>query len=307
MSEIQELKDQLKEFKIENIEKLYLELLKTESEVKFVSPMSDCVLKTICFVGNEFVKNIMFQLFGYLLQVNLSDYELTMNYLPVMTLESIQNECDIRFIRKDKKSHILVEINQFKRGELTRNKNHSEAYKLAGETYSHTKECDVYTYPIDVKLLNLNNYHCEFNKDISDLSFRLMDKESKIELMEFRIYHFYLPKYKKMCYDGTIKEEERFLGILNAKNYEELRYLIKDSIEGKAFYIMLRELGENPMFMKLYNKEAYEENVKIYLKEEALRDGRMEGLKLGRKEGRKENSIEIAKKMRKENLSINLI
>jgi len=100
--------------------------------------------------------------------------------------------------------------------------------------------------------------------------------------------------------------------MFNATSYKELRELAKGSIERMALYIMIRKLREDPRFMELYDKEAYEIVVKKeqedLARESGHKAGIIEGEKTGFEKGQKtgflKSKIEIAKKMFKMNMKL---
>ncbi len=286
------LKKDFDKLQKESIYQIFEDLKKSEDDARYLSLMNDYVMKTICIIGSSYAKKAIYETFEYALNQSFDDYTLADVELGSATFKSIFNRCDLHFINSDKTNHIIIEINQFKKLSLTDNKNNSVIFKIAGEFYSYLEKEKLYKVPIRVEQINFNKFVCPFDEKIPSLSFRLSAKDYDIDLEDIKIHHFYLPKYFDLCYDKGAKEVEKTLAMLNANNYKLMRLLAEGNIERMALYIMIRKMAENPEFMELYDKQAYEENLK-----EALHD-------LGKQEGERKKQIEIVKNLLNMNLSI---
>jgi len=114
---------------------------------------------------------------------------------------------------------------------------------------------------------------------------------------EFKIKYYRIDKAKKVPYN-ELDEEIRWIRFLGAQSSEERRKIS----EGDELLMELNDWVE-----KFVNDEEIKEYYGKWAEEIALEKGKEIGKNEGKKEGKKESKKEIAKRMKEENLSIELI
>ena len=105
--------------------------------------------------------------------------------------------------------------------------------------------------------------------------------------------------------------EENQILIMLGLELEDLEKLSNNHKKVNKYMKEIKELNENPEFRRYMTEE--EDRQKIfnseidYARKKGLSEGRVQGLSEGISQGAKQNSIEIAKKLLKDNISIDLI
>lgn len=147
-------------------------------------------------------------------------------------------------------------------------------------------------------------------KYITKWNIREEEYHQKILTDVLEIYIIEMPKFEK--YKQDVKNEELNLWMKFIKNPEVVEMNeneeIKDTIQAiNEAKKVLEEISQD-------EKEQYLAELRLKhildtkaIKEGAYEEGREEGIKDGIKEGREEQTLIIAKKMKKENLSIDMI
>ena len=184
---------------------------------------------------------------------------------------------------------------------------------LAGEEYSSDKLVVQinFTYGLGEKEKNLRIY-------------KLRDEEGNIYVSNLLIYEFNMDYYMKVWYSKDEKKIEEYKYIIMQNlSLEDLEKLSKNDRMVKKYMQEIERVNEEPEFREYMSAEEdnrkIENTMKRFWKEEAekegrekgIKEGREEGIKEGREEGReegiKEGIKETARKMKEENISIDLI
>lgn len=187
----------------------------------------------------------------------------------------------------DDNSRIIVEMN-YSKSNFIFDKNVSYAFSNILEL---TKP-NMTNYPI-VLLINIDSNN-EFKTDKPILHFKIRDEENHIETEIYNSIHLILENIVNCKYniDRNIKT---FAEFLKSKSILELENKFKGDEEYMSAIRKIEDLSYDPEFAGQYD---YEEKIE--------RD-KFESHLTGLIEGKEERSIEIAKTMLKQNLSIEMI
>lgn len=256
--------------------------LKKKERVRFVSPSSDFVIKTIIALGDSRAKQCIFDVLSYVLDKPFVGYELVYNEDGKLNLDFVANRMDLHFLSKEMEEHIILEINA-KRTDTYIRKNMSELYKVAGNYYGYNNR-EIYKRDIQVRLINLNNFHHLKGKYPIEMRY----ETSSITNEEFdfiKVYDLFLPYFSKVCYHENVKDVFKTIAMIQATSYKEMEELASDSIKRKALYNMVKKMGENPLYMELYDREAFRKAEMEELSEKAKVEGFNSGKEQGYAEG----------------------
>lgn len=193
---------------------------------------------------------------------------------------------------------------------------------LIGESYNKIRKV------IQINFDNFNRY-----KDSrAVIKFEMMDERRIKEGVSLESYHVILPNVKEKYYNENSKDE--LIGklvIFVAERDYELQKLIDEHIELRPVGKKLVEISREEEARGIYDREEHERRVRNSLIEDALEDGwnrgkkegrevgikegikegkaegKKEGIKEGKAQGIKENKIEVAKRLLKENVSLDII
>ena len=210
--------------------------------------------------------------------------------------------------KKDKiyKTDIIVRVNKhivniemnkdyyegliIKNGTYT-NKLGSEKYEK-GQNYLETEQ---------IIQINIDNFHkYKGNKLIYE--FMMREKETgEIETNLLKSYHIDLSYLDNIRYNES-NELERICLLFKENNKEIQTSLRRDNIMDEA-YEELERLSSDEKIIGLYDAEKVEQKIL----NTRLESARLEGIKQGKSEGEKNKSIEIAKNLLKQNISIDII
>ena len=75
--------------------------------------------------------------------------------------------------------------------------------------------------------------------------------------------------------------------------------LASDSIKRRALYNMIKKMGDDPLYMPLYDREAFRKAEREELEEKATKQGLEKGFKQGIEQGISQNQEENARCMLK--------
>ena len=259
-------------------------------EVEFHSLMSDYVLKTILLIGSKEAKKCIYDVFSYVLKSDFTGYDLSFNEIPKISYGSIANKMDLHFVNEDHTSHVLVEINP-RDLETVKNRNLSYLLKMGGEFYSYLKGNleERYKIPINVKLLNINDYIDENYQDTLTLNYQDSISSSNLLNKSVDIYNLYLPNYEKMVYTEDNEDVKKTIAMMHARSYKEMEELAENSLERMSLYSIFKKLGRDVKFMvfRLEGEEleAFNASVRSELEDKAREKGRKEGFEEGKEEG----------------------
>ena len=266
---------------ISKIEKEYEEL-KLRKDIPFVCPTRDFVIKTIVALGDVYARECIYDVLSYVLDRPFVGYELVYNEDGKLNYEFIANRMDLHFLNKEREEHVIVEINDQRTDTYVR-KNMSELYKLAGNYYGYNNR-ERYKRDIQVRLINLNNFH--HLKGKYPLDFRIETSPVTGEVFDFiRVYDLFIPYFKEVCYNDEEADIEKTIAMLQASSYEEMEELASDSIKRKALYNMVKKMGDDPLYMPLYDREAFRKAEREELEEKATKEGLEKGFKQGIEQG----------------------
>ena len=157
----------------------------------------------------------------------------------------------------------------------------------------------------------ITNYEVKELKGIEDLDVKWQitnnknDKRILTDDLELRIIE--IPKAERILKKDKYNRIAQWLMFLDNPNTERVEELMKENEEVKKANSVLHIMSEDEELQRLSElreKWARDESSALRsAKDDGIEEGRIEG----KKEGEKNKSIEIAKKMKREGLDINLI
>ena len=207
---------------------------------------------------------------------------------------------------KTKTENIHIEVNNGL-DKYTRVRNASFIF----HTYSHVTLVGE-DYDEDTLFIQVNFTYKLSNKDKLCRIYRVSDTEGKCYINNFIIYEFNMDRIKKMWYSMNEEEKDKYkYMVMMDFSLEELEKLPKKDEVINKYMDEIIKANENLDFLDIIGYE--EDNRKIentlrkHAREEGLAEGKKEGIKEGIKEGKKEEKISNAKKMKEENIDINII
>ena len=169
---------------------------------------------------------------------------------------------------------------------------------MGGEFYSYLKGNleEKYKIPINVKLVNLNNFIDEQYQDTLTLNYQDFIATPNLLNKSIDIYNLYLPNYEKMVYTNVNEDVKKTIAMLHANSYEEMEKFVQDSLGRMSLYSIFKKLGRDVKFMvfRLEGEEleAFNASVRSELEDKAREKGLAEGRAKGREEGRAEGRAE---------------
>lgn len=182
-------------------------------------------------------------------------------------------------------------------------RNNSYAHKVLGLTMQRGSSYKDYRFLIQI---NIDNF-IQFKKPIS--VFKMMEIDThEVENENFIIYHISLPKLSEKYYNETnLSHLEKLFLIIGLNNITDLEKIGLGDKVIMEYKSKIENLSDDEIFANLYDVEKDIEMRRkaedLYLKEQAIKEGREKGLQEGIKEGK----TEIIKNMLNENLDISLI
>ena len=254
---------------------------------KFYTCKNDRAFKEVFMKKDN--KDILKALLESILKVEINDIE-------YLNLEKNVDNVNVR--RKHFDLHLSTNIGSIQvevNSELkpyTRNRNAAFIF----DTYSHVVlKGEEYT---DDKLVVQINFTYGLSLNEKDLRiYKLMDEDSKEFVCNLLIYEFNMDYYHKLWYskDNEKIEDYKYL-IMQDLNLEDLRKLSKKDKVVYKYMSELERVNEDPRFREYMSAEEdnrkIENSIKYYAKKEGI------------EEGIKEKAIEIAKKMKSDNIPL---
>lgn len=269
-----------------------------KKEIKY---MNDVVIKKALANESEVVKNYIARLISHVTNLPKEDLKnnLELVYSEIGSNANIVNSfADVCFTNKER--YFGIEIN-YSRSSTSVIKSLTYAYQLTlRQLTNSTKYKDL--KPITLININLIDIYGK-----GELVHRASMKDDKYNIdiyKKIEIYDISLSYFKKIDYtnikEGSLEKDLAFLVIEDDELFNKL-------YEGDSEVNMMKLNMDQ--FRKDFDLAFYcsEEELQKQIEEEMTEKGREEGLKQGLKEGEKNKSIAIAKKMLKENMSIELI
>lgn len=164
---------------------------------------------------------------------------------------------------------------------------------------------------IQVNLIYDKSYHG--NKEFKE-SYYFRNDKGKILSKKLRIDLLDMVIGKKLCYTNNESKLARWCRVFTAKTEEEFEEAIGDLMEKKAEKQLKEEVkrySQDKEVIQLYSKytkEELERNTLIHdAKQDGIEEGIKQGIEQGLQQGVEQKSIEVAKNMLKENMSISII
>ena len=254
---------------------------------EFIPITSDCMFKAI--FGRK--ENIKFpcKLLSYLIDMSYEELLANLKFTKNETGKEKKEDSNYRqdlVVTLDDVS-INIEMNNNSSEEI-RERNISYMMRLREDR----KNKKNYNQIIQV---NLNNY-CYKDDSSIRRDYLLMDNEQNILTNKIVIIDIYLPNIKKKMYNKGIKalsEMERFLLIGLEENKQKALEYVGDDIIMKDLEERISDWTLSDDLRESYDKEWA-------LKDQAKREGVIEGIE----QGRKEEKIEIIKKLLASDMSV---
>lgn len=215
---------------------------------------------------------------------------------------------------------ICIEMNKDYRPGLY-DRNFSYASKIRDYNIKEKESYKDYKYVI---LINFDNFN-RYKDDRSIIKFEMLDKVRLVEEgVRYESYHIILPNINEKYYnEDSLNKLEKLLEVINLESIEELEKYSKEDKEIRKVVNLIMELSREEELQGWYDKEKerrmldkgyYEELREEALKEghvqgkrEGIEQGKKEGIKEGIEQGSRENTIHIVKNMLDESMDINLI
>jgi len=159
-------------------------------------------------------------------------------------------------------------------------------------------------------LINLNNFKVDLNNENVYVYGKNL---TNIYIKYLQIINIDIDKYYKSFYNGDERLKTRLIAMLNAKNKEELSYILGNSINKERKEKIMHnysiydseEVMDKSDINRIFNK-AYDDAIHKEAIHYGLTEGRKKGIQIGIKEGRKEG-IKEGKFVEKNNNIINCL
>ena len=263
-------------------------------EIKFFSLLKDSTIKYM--LKNERTRDFFLDIIKYYTDLDLKDYTLIDNEKNSGGLYA-DFRLDILLQSPDKNTLVNIEVNGENRSYILP-RNRMFLHRVAG---NFIKSGEGYTALANkfVKQVNINDFLCNEDHNIITNSYMLSDDQNNIKIENFKIHNIYLPKAKNSCYNEMGKK----IRFLRSENYEDMRKIAGEDQEMLNIMEELKRLSEDPYFGRLYYAEEDRDRLMITEREEGFQEGQASGINIGEEN----KSIEVAKKMKEENLDIELI
>ena len=257
----------------------------------FVSLCSDTTFKYL--LKKEETRNWIFEIIKSKTNIDLNEFKMIDNELN--TGNGIKDyRMDLVF-EKDNLIVILEMNNQ--RTESSNIKSYQYLYKIESSRFMVGEE---YTEKRTILIL-FNNFKNPKSPNLLDAHFTFNDQENQLLIEDIESYEFYLPNYKRTCYD-RYDEIGRRLVLFTAKSFEEIESITQNSFDLEIIK-ELRNLSMDGIFLTAYEKEKVQQK----LVNSAYKEGLNKGIEKGIEQGNKESKIEIAKRMLEKGINEKII
>ena len=260
---------------------------KEKSEKKFISLLSDTTFKH--FFKIEAYKKFFNTIIKAIINMDINDFKLYDTELNSGNKKR-DYRLDILLVSDLVDIVISIEMNQFP-SEETKYKDRLYVYALLAKSLNSGED-------IKKKKVIQINFNKEKQPYVSKGSFYLMNKETNREIKDFEIHEVYLENYKGIRYNGDNKEEA-YLSLFTATSYEELREIAGSDKEALKIVDELERLGLNDNFGIAYDNEMMQKKM--------INTARNWGYNDGKEAGAKAEKIEIAKKLLKDGIPIDVV
>ena len=224
-----------------------------------------------------------------------------------------QNEHNLLGINEKRKTSDLIveisygvinlEMNKDWYDELF-DRNHEYISKIRENILKEEKRYNKLKKVIQINFDNFNIYKTE---EII-LKFEMMNEEKIREKVNKESYHVILPNARKKYYNEGIRNAlvERLV-IMTMEKEKELEELIEKNMELKPVGEKIIEISRDEELQGIYDRQEHERMVRNSIMATKLEDSYHKGVNKGIKEGIKEEKKENAKKMKEENIPIDII
>lgn len=254
----------------------------TKTEIRFISLCSDTAFKYL--YKNKKTRGWLNNIIKIKFNLDLSDYNLIDNELN--TGNFIKDYRTDLTLEKDNMV-VIIEMNQ-DYYEFLQVKNYSYLYRVAGQRFlTGEKYTDKQT-----KLILFNNFKNPKDPTNKTGNYIFMDSDSKLVIEDIESFEFYLPNFRKQCYDNS--EINVSLSLFSATSYDEMRKLTSNPKDLE----IIEELEKMAMEEKWVY--AYDHEIVRKKTENSIRSESYE-------KGEKNKQIEIAKLMLKDNIPLESI
>ena len=155
--------------------------------------------------------------------------------------------------------------------------------------------------------INFDNFNIYKTEEII-LKFEMMNEKGIREKVNIESYHVILPNVRKKYYNEGIRNAlvERLV-IMTMEKEKELEELIEKNMELKPVGEKIIEISRDEELQGIYDRQEHERMVRNSIMATKLEDSYHKGVNKGIKEGIKEEKKENAKKMKEENIPIDII
>ena len=260
------------------------------TKLKEINMLNDAMFKSV--IRSKEARPVVNNFLHFLTNIQMDKLE-TATYMGGEITKSHMDEkgkiSDV--IIKIENCKIILEMNQTDTKDIF-DKNVSYAFALA-KTSTHMNE-----ERKRVILINFDGFN-RFKTDEPILVFRLQDKDGHIESELYLSFHLILENAKKNKYNIP-KEVQEFMDFFQKyESIEELKEKYKGKEKFKGMVKKVEELTQDEDFLMYYDLEEKHKHEKQSSYEL--------GVEHGMEQGSKQNSIEIARKLKELNLSIDKI
>ncbi len=133
----------------------------------------------------------------------------------------------------------------------------------------------------------------------------------KVLTEDLELHIIEIPKAKRILEKERYNRIAQWLMFIDNPNTERVEEIMKENKEVEKAKNVLHEMSEDEKLQRLAELrekwELDERSARESWKEEGLEEGRKQGLKEGKEEGERNKQIEIAKKMKEKNMSVETI
>ncbi len=161
----------------------------------------------------------------------------------------------------------------------------------------------------------ITDYEVKELKEIEELDtkWQIMNTKGgrKVLTEDLELHIIEIPKAKRILEKERYNRIAQWLMFIDNPNTERVEEIMKENKEVEKAKNVLHEMSEDEKLQRLAELrekwELDERSARESWKEEGLEEGRKQGLKEGKEEGERNKQIEIAKKMKEKNMSVETI
>lgn len=261
--------------------KLVNEEIKRDNDKLLLPATSDIIFKSIML--DEENEDYLKTLIHLITKIPMEE----LKNITVRNVEHLIDNIDDKLMKSDiivsiGKSYISIEMNKTNKKWLS-NRNENYMHKIASRFYKEKE-----SYLLEYKIIQIS-FDCfdylKLDEELYEIVYKDM-KSNKIDPnYEYsKKYHVNLEKIKKVWYTKSINELskfERYCILLMADTKEEARTLAGEDLVMKKVSRKLENLSSDEDMIGLYNAEIEEEKIRLSMREEGIKEGKIEGIKEG--------------------------